>query len=442
MEDEDYVSADDEYDLCSEDEGHVNTDDEDGLDLPVPETISTPTRDAEGLLRLGQQPTPYKHDIRSAPRAIAHAEIRRRVTMNLGNTDSQFSGATEETIARDKQELLSCLNATLTAIPSSNDHVVCHCAYTGDKIAWTPSPFGISTEAVNPVTRSEQGLKYHADPNIVLIQDFLNRLKRRHPVLILPIVSAWLNAQNIQDPVERNSVMSGAFIGACNMATANKLFGLFRTHQAQLAEWSEWEAGRLDDMIQTLRTGNLTDEQEHQLAAFDTSQLFGRRPRHVPETPVSEVVATQQAIAAKYSITPEDFDELCFIDPPSGKGQRVFYPFHCVSKNMAREAGWDWREVFGFARRRLNRLRAQCNIRAENLGFGEKEMTAELVVYWMTHRVCLMIQMIKDSKEGQTLEEIAWSMLDRWGLPIVPFTHNTFMASFCKGPDVSIRSFH
>jgi hypothetical protein len=36
-------------------------------------------------------------------------------------------------------------------------------------------------------------------------------------------------------------------------------------------------------------------------------------------------------IATKYSVSLDEFDKLCFIDPPITYGQRVFYPFHGVS---------------------------------------------------------------------------------------------------------------
>lgn len=47
------------------------------------------------------------------------------------------------------------------------------------------------------------------------------------------------------------------------------------------------------------------------------------------------VRATMNEIAAKCSVSPHEFDELCFIDSPICYGKRVFYPFHCVSKGLA-----------------------------------------------------------------------------------------------------------
>jgi hypothetical protein len=83
--------------------------DEDGLDLPVLQTISTPTLDGEGLLRVGQQPAPpCERDVRSAPMSIARALTRVKVLRNMTATDSRLSGATKETIARDQK---SCSHA-------------------------------------------------------------------------------------------------------------------------------------------------------------------------------------------------------------------------------------------------------------------------------------------------------------------------------------------
>jgi hypothetical protein len=87
-------------------------------------------------------------------------------------------------------------------------------------------------------------------------------------------------------------------------------------------------------------------------------------------------------------------------------------------------------------------LRDGCNRNAENAGFGEPEMNPPWVVYWMTHWICRKIKSIKESKQHQTVEDIAWLMVDRWGLPIVPFKRYIWMASFCKKQDVSVGPSH
>jgi hypothetical protein len=57
-------------------------------------------------------------------------------------------------------------------------------------------------------------------------------------------------------------------------------------------------------------------EQEHQLATFNIEQLFGNQTPHRIAIPVTDVRATMQKIAAKYSIPLDEFDKLCFIDSP------------------------------------------------------------------------------------------------------------------------------
>jgi hypothetical protein len=176
--------------------------------------------------------------------------------------------------------------------------------------------------------------------------------------------------------------------------------------------------GRLKDMLRPCRTGHLTDDRRNQLAVLDRSKMygeFGRRQRtRDVTTPLPMVEATWQSIAAKYLLSPEEFDTLCFIDHHAGNGQRVFYPFHCVSKNQARAAGWDWCQLaisrltrrtcstwllvtspgnrstlFASAKERHDRLCIKCNRNGEKAGFGEKDMNAEMVVYWMAHWVLL-----------------------------------------------------
>lgn len=57
--------------------------------------------------------------------------------------------------------------------------------------------------------------------------------------------------------------MNGAFNAACNMATSMKPFNLASRRYSNFVQWSKWDAGRVEDMLENLRTGDLTTEQEH-----------------------------------------------------------------------------------------------------------------------------------------------------------------------------------
>lgn len=194
-------------------------------------------------------------------------------------------------------------------------------------------------------------------------------------------------------------------------------------------------------MIETMRTGTLTHTQQEQLYELGVRGIFTMRHRHSAESTISNGKATEvynnmKKIAAKYSICPHEFDELCFVNSP--EGTRVFYPFWHRSRQLAEEVGWDWPHLFQFASERLSRLKYRCNRNAQKAGLGEEGMDNVLLVYWMTHWICDKIKAIKDSnEEAKTVEDIAWRLLDRWGLPIVPWEVHTFGASFCKKQDVS-----
>ncbi|KAK3950799.1 hypothetical protein QBC32DRAFT_216500 [Pseudoneurospora amorphoporcata] len=212
-----------------------------------------------------------------------------------------------------------------------------------------------------------------------------------------------------------------ALIAADNLCSMFRLFHLGYYHQKRAATWLDWDYARLKEMEDTLRTGILTSQQQEQLDQYELKELFNTRygyvSRHINAIEISN---NMRKIAAKYTISPDEFDKLCFIDSPSGSRSRVFYPFWHRSRDLAEEVGWDWGALFSFVTQKLVRLRRQCNRHGEKAGLGETDMDRDRVVYWMTHWVCHKIKAIKDANEVQTVEDITWRLVDRWGLPIIP----------------------
>ncbi|KAJ4253342.1 hypothetical protein NW762_010497 [Fusarium torreyae] len=78
-----------------------------------------------------------------------------------------------------------------------------------------------------------------------------------------------------------------------------------------------------------------------------------------------------------------------------------------------------------------------CNRPGEDAGHGENLEPLHLI-YWMAERLCGQIAAIKSQLLNVSKEEVAFSILDRWGMPIVPWTKHTFKASLCHGPDHGI----
>jgi hypothetical protein len=98
----------------------------------------------------------------------------------------------------------------------------------------------------------------------------------------------------------------------------------------------------------------------------------------------------------------------------------VFFPFHILAKPQAEEISWSWGDMFGAAKRILDRMRISCNKHAEAAGLGEQEMDPLRFIYWWCHHLCKKIQRVKRERPSALPEEIAFYLLDRWGLPIVP----------------------
>jgi hypothetical protein len=389
----------------------------------------TAVRDAQGLFRVGMQPqASHVHDVRSIPRDNAAQRMRHAVVFNISNTDKTFPGATDEYIRVISDDLLAHLMARMTTMGGDDKYLKRYCDYTGLEMLWTPGPTSPSVEAVYQAVQAHGRLAYHGSTNVGMIMAFLNMMKRRFPILVLPITSAFMRA-------ETEAQRTWALVAADNLCALFYLFNLAATHQAKFAEWSRKRMDSIEDMLDVMRTGVRTRQQRERLAECNVGDVFRTKGGTSASIDEAEIIRSLRRIAASYSLTPEEFDALCFVDSKSG-GQ-VFYPFWYQSKSLATVAGWSWSALIRFAAARLKRLRSHCNRNGEKEGLGEKEMTPLLVVYWIAHWICQKIKEIKDTKKARTVEEIAPLLLDRWGLPMVPWARHIWAASFCKKQDVS-----
>ncbi len=93
-------------------------------------------------------------------------------------------------------------------IPHSDETVRLVCDYTGLDMSWSPGPRLHSIEGIFPITVVAGKLRYHTPSNVCGVLVALNVLKRRHPVLILPRLSHWLNIHEDPDIQTRNSSWS------------------------------------------------------------------------------------------------------------------------------------------------------------------------------------------------------------------------------------------
>lgn len=390
-----------------------------------------------GLERVARSYAPsHTQDIRSIRRSAA--ESRLAVRDNLSATDSRLPGATLDTTKPHQEEITAYLIATYTQRGDDSDFVTRHCDYAGLTALWSPGPFTDSLEAIYPFVLSHGRLAYHASNNVALITTVLNLGKRQHPALSLAIIATWVNALNHGDFKTSRAEMCWAFNAAINMAIARQVFHCFGYHKDQIQDWATWDIMKQSEVLDALRTGSLTAKLRCEVAARGQASLFKIVSRGLSVQSgidYANMLETMVRIAAKYSLTPEEFEYYCCIDSPYDT--RVFYPFHVLSRSQAKAIGWSWDLLTAFASERLTRMRTQCNKLAEEAGCGEKVVTDVYLTCWMAHWICQKIQTVKKQRPDASQDEIAFRLGDRWGLPVVPWMHHIWCASLCKLQDLS-----
>ncbi|KAM0512861.1 hypothetical protein ACHAPE_008495 [Trichoderma viride] len=82
-------------------------------------------------------------------------------------------------------------------------------------------------------------------------------------------------------------------------------------------------------------------------------------------------------------------------------------------------------------RARMLQNMKQCNKHAIKAGLAES-LDPQILMNWMAHHFCKLIQRLKMERPTASREEILWNILDRWRFPIVPWARHALKASFCK----------
>lgn len=308
------------------------------------------------------------------------------------------------------------------------------------EMIWSPGPKSMSFEAVYPFCSPDgpgARLQYHATPNVHLVMTALNMTKRCHPIATLPLLAVILRS----DVVQQQSQIKWAFNALCNAATVYRLLHRRFSHKVvQFENWAKLDAVSQKAVLEAMRTLQKTPWLEDTLRNETLSSLF-----IVDAQPLSgsrswqwdQEYSTLLRIAGSFGLGPDEF-EFYLTVPSSRSGKRVFYPFHVLSRPLAEATRWDWNDVLTLAGRMLHTMRIACNRHAEAAGLGDKYMNETRFVYWMVAHFSRQVQGLKSSHPDVSREEIQLRILDRWGLPIVPWIRNMLSASLCKGPDHGI----
>lgn len=379
----------------------------------------------------------------TAPERVVRRVILEKIAYNLSTKDKTSVGTSPAKL----EENGIVLKETLLQSFSQHDNGMLfhHCDYSGTMMFWTPGPRSPSFEAIYHFVQLRDGsVEYHAVPNVCLISSSLNRIKRYSAPVRLPLVGEWLRTHSDPDFESRKARWAWVYNALTNEAIMCSLFKPSVT-SLNFKLWQSWSPAKRQEALETLRTGTMGSFLNERFP-FWKSESFHRATskKSLKESERfmwNSVYTTLQRVAEDFDLSANEFDYYCSIPSPTGH-HRVFYPFHILSRPQAQAIGWDWHTLQSFARARLDKMRRTCNRHAENLGLGEKHVDSMALIYWMAAFFCNKIRQVKEErskiKAHVTPEEIAFHILDRWGMPIIPWARHAFSASLCKGPEHGI----
>ncbi|ENH70659.1 Krueppel like proteinous protein 1 [Fusarium oxysporum f. sp. cubense race 1] len=397
--------------------------------------------DDQGFIRIGPQPMKLQDHVRSAPEGLADVLLKEKIRDNHRFTDAKFPGADSSLLKRASISLFEQLQESFTKYMES--HVTFLCDYTGLPMSWSPGPHSPSLECILPVVLFENQLAYHAPPNVCLVMSFLNWAKRQHIPIVLPLVAVWLKTWDSESAFEsRKGRLAWAFTALSNAAILTQAFHIVGSHKNRLNLWDTWSPSTQREVLEILRTGNVGPKLWDELQG-ENIQSFYRAVWRFPAEKLQErttdvIYDNLLRIAQSYDLSVSEFEYYCTVPSPHFPQKRVFYPFYILSKPQAQQSNWDWPVMLKLAKEMLFNMRKFCNKHAEQAGHGEKHMNDIRLVYWMAMDLCRQIKGIKVSRPTATREEIAFSILDRWCLPRVPWKLHMFKASLCKKQDHGI----
>lgn len=338
------TNDEDDSDALSEDEGN-------------PGSAQDFTPDKNGWIRVGRQPV-KSHDpnVHTAPRAVANSWLDFLTRQNQHRIDAKFPGSTPTKLRQSRVYILKQIQGSFVECREGK-HVTRFCDYTGLEISWSPGPHSPSIEAVYPYVISGGHLGYHEAPNVAIIMSSLNRAKWNHAPLALPAVAVWLRAHDEPDFLVRKARWAWAFNALSNAAILQSLFHGSMRHKEQLKKWAEWDLAKQKNVLNILRTGTRLPEVDEALAGKAVWDVLGEisgshRDRPMSEAELEDAARLYQTllrVGRSYGLTTSEFEYYCTIRSPrarsnghdDGDNDRVFYPYHILSRPHAVTIGWD-----------------------------------------------------------------------------------------------------
>ncbi|KAM6477170.1 hypothetical protein HDV62DRAFT_383718 [Trichoderma sp. SZMC 28011] len=272
--------------------------------------------------------------------------------------------------------------------PHNGDMVTRVCDYTGTSLSWTPGPRTRSLEAIYPFIKENNRIAYHANPNVCFIATAVNFSKKRNPPLHSPLVASWFNCHDDENMSfeKRKRQWAWTYNELSNVATMSHIFHLELPHVDQIKAWQQWTLEEHKEALEVLKTGARLPIVDCLLSGFNSRNLFrvsGDKPSDARVSAIEAGTAmypTLVRIGSKYCLTQYEFEYYLTIPSPR-RLDRVFYPFHVLSRAQALQNGWDWNKVTALTRFMIRNLSNYCNNDAFEQGLQEVLLNQTNMIY-------------------------------------------------------------
>lgn len=236
--------------------------------------VETPFVDERGLTRIGPQPkAPAIQVIKWAPKKLASVNFKYAIRTFLKRVDKKMK--TREPEEYDAEGIAIHNKLMESLVLYNGDKVTRVCDYTGVDISFAPGPQSLSLEAIYPFIVVDGKIAYHTAQNVCIISTALNWTKGGNPPIYLPLIAAWINAQDMDiDFEERKGRLSWIFNALTNTHIISHFYYLQNLHSSQVNEWKNWEPAKQKEVLQSMRTGTKTAQLANDIAAYEDSELF------------------------------------------------------------------------------------------------------------------------------------------------------------------------
>ncbi|KAG7284558.1 hypothetical protein NEMBOFW57_010936 [Staphylotrichum longicolle] len=167
---------------------------------------------------------------------------------------------------------------------------------------------------------NNMNILYHARRNICNITNSLNWLKRKHPILVLPLLGQFLRTHQEPRFQVRKALWTAIYTALLNVGIMNKIFHCTLPHKKQIKAWEQWTPEKQRTVLEHLRSGEFGPVIQDELRKWTPEALFTDKTKKWSSTirflslDWNDVYQWLVKIARKYGLTRDEFDYYCSRD--------------------------------------------------------------------------------------------------------------------------------